>query len=78
MYPMTYDPTYDVLINVIYCVTGGIHSVATGADERCSILFTASWDTDITVWDCIRNQMVTKLTGHTNTVTSIAVDTQYL
>ena len=52
--------------------------MAIGMDERCGILFSASWDTDITVWDCKKFTMLTKLTGHTNSVRGVAVDENFM
>ena len=38
------------------------------------LFFTGSWDNTVRIWDVASQQQVAQLTGHTDTVTSVAFD----
>uniref|UniRef100_H2YGW0 Uncharacterized protein n=1 Tax=Ciona savignyi TaxID=51511 RepID=H2YGW0_CIOSA len=57
---------------------GSILSMVMGEDEKCRTLYTGSWDTNVLVWDCVTREVKQTITGHTGTVTSVAVDASFI
>ena len=52
--------------------------MAVGSDERCRTLYAASWDETISIFDSLSYRRIGVLTGHTDTVSKVAVDKNHL
>jgi len=52
--------------------------MAIGADDKCRTLYSASWDTSISVWDCVSFKRRRVLDGHVDAVTAVAVDGKHM
>jgi len=61
------------------CFTSGsVLAMAIGADDKCRTLYSASWDTSISVWDCVSFKRRRVLDGHVDAVTAVAVDGKHM
>ena len=58
--------------------SGSVQQITAGQDDKCVRIFAASWDTTLSVWNSLDGKLMQRLSGHTNSVTGVCIDNNFV
>lgn len=67
--------TISIHINSVFCL-GGVNDIHLA--DGSNVLFTASWDMSVKVWNTVKFKPKDSLTGHKDSVQKVAVDSKFM
>lgn len=69
------SPLQHILLKTIF-YSGGVNDIFLGGGK--SVIFTASWDMSVKVWNSVTFKPKDTLTGHKGSVQKVAVDSKFM
>nr|XP_039272696.1 uncharacterized protein LOC120346962 [Styela clava] len=57
---------------------GGVNDISIGSVDDCNVMYTASWDMSIRIWNTVTFRLKGTLNGHKGSVTRVAADNKFI